>query len=270
MRGAHGKPLLAGPGTDGLHVSLSHTRGLVGCVVARCPVGLDCEPRARAARLGALRVARRRFSPAEVAALERLPPGRARDAAFLRMWTLKEALVKATGRGISATPGSLNGFSVLPGAGAPPPGAAALRAWFPEGPPPQLPVAPPGGGAGRGGSVLGIRLAAQEPGALEVLPEELPPGPGGEGGAAAGGAWLATFDSGAAAPAAEGAGEEEEAAWQHVASLCAFLPRGEQPLLRMFDGEALLRGATAGGGGGGGELGAPTPAGLLLAACSSE
>ena len=69
---------------------------------------------------------------------------------------------------------------------------------------------------------------------------------------------------------AEGAGEEEEAAWQHVASLCAFLPRGEQPLLRMFDGEALLRGATAGGGGGGGELGAPTPAGLLLAACSSE
>ena len=87
-----------------------------------------------------------------------------------------------------------------------------------------------------------IRLAAQEPGALEVLPEELPPGPAGEGGAAAGGAWLATFDSGAAAPAAEGAGEEEEAAWQHVASLCAFLPRGEQPLLRMFDGEALLRG----------------------------
>ena len=153
LRGAHGKPLLEGPGTAGLHVSLAHTPGLVGCVVARCPVGLDCEPRSRAARLGALRVARRRFSPDEVAALERLPPGHARDAAFLQTWTLKEALVKATGRGISATPGSLGGFSVLPGAAVPPPAAAALHAWFPEGPLP-LPAAPPGGAGGGGGACL--------------------------------------------------------------------------------------------------------------------
>ncbi len=240
-----------------------------GCVaVARCPVGLDCEPRARAARLGALRVARRRFSPAEVAALERLPPGRARDAAFLQTWTLKEALVKATGRGISATPGSLNGFTVLPGAGAPPPAAAALHAWFPEGPPPP-PAAPPGGTVGGGGGVLGIRVAAREPGALEVLPEELPPAPAGGYSPATCRPWLAAFDSEAAVPAEEGAGEEE-VAWHHVASLCAFLPHGEQPLLRMFDGEALLRGAAARGAGCEGGLRASAPAGLRLAACSSE
>ena len=267
LRGAHGKPLLEGPGTAGLHVSLSHTPGLVGCVVARCPVGLDCEPRSRAARLGALRVARRRFSPDEVAALERLPPGHARDAAFLQTWTLKEALVKATGRGISATPGSLGGFSVLPGAAVPPPAAAALHAWFPEGPLP-LPAAPPGGAVGGEGGVLGIRVAAREPEALEVLPEELPPAPAGGGAPATCRPWLAAFGSEAAVPGEERAGEEE-AAWHHVASLCAFLPPGEQPLLRMFDGEALLRDAAARGGGCGVELRASAPAGLLLAACSS-
>ena len=249
--GSHGKPLLDGPGAAGLHVSLTHTDGAVGCVVARHPVGLDCEPLTRAPRLGAIRVARRRFSPDEVAQLEQLPPV-AQDAAFLRTWTLKEALVKATGRGISASPGSLRGFSVLPGAAEPPP-LEALRAWFPG--PPQPLVA-----AGAGGvQVVGIRLVAQDPAALQVLPEELPGGSGADGNFEP---WLAAFDSATAAdPAGSGRGDAEEVAWRHMVALCAFLPPGEQPVLRMFDGTALLRGVDA-------EPAVSPPAGLRLTACT--
>jgi 4'-phosphopantetheinyl transferase len=78
--------------------SLSHSEGLVG--VAVCPgagilLGFDIEA---LTRTGAEEVARY-FHPAESAWLLSLPPTK-RSAGLLRLWTLKEAFIKATGDGL--------------------------------------------------------------------------------------------------------------------------------------------------------------------------
>lgn len=63
-----------------------------------------------------LKIARRYFSEAEVAAIERETDEEARRNLFVRMWTLKEAYVKAIGRGIGAPPGlSSFGFDLVHG-----------------------------------------------------------------------------------------------------------------------------------------------------------
>ena len=49
----------------------------------------------------AIQIARRFFAPPEVADLEALDPTLHHDT-FFRVWTRKEAIVKATGQGISA------------------------------------------------------------------------------------------------------------------------------------------------------------------------
>ena len=66
-------------------------------------------------------LAERYFARAEVSALAGLPDV-ARNAAFFNAWTRKEAIVKATGRGLS-TP--LDAFEVSLAPGAPP----ALLRW---------------------------------------------------------------------------------------------------------------------------------------------
>ena len=80
------------------HFNIAHTEGLVVMAVARVTaVGVDAE---RADSRPRLEIARQYFSPVEAAALEALPaadqPGR-----FQRLWTLKEAYLKATGEGIA-------------------------------------------------------------------------------------------------------------------------------------------------------------------------
>jgi 4'-phosphopantetheinyl transferase len=61
-------------------------------------VGIDIErPRARPR---ALELARRYFTAAEADALAALPPA-PREAAFLRLWCAKEAVLKAHGRGLA-------------------------------------------------------------------------------------------------------------------------------------------------------------------------
>lgn len=83
-----------------LRFNLAHTQGLVAMAVTlHHDVGIDVEPRTD--RVSVLDVARRFFSPQEVAALEGLPIGQ-RAEAFLDYWTLKEAYVKATGLGLRA------------------------------------------------------------------------------------------------------------------------------------------------------------------------
>jgi 4'-phosphopantetheinyl transferase len=86
-------------GDTGLHFNLSHTRGMLCVVVARHEeVGVDVEYIARAGETVA--VAHRYFAPAELAALAALPEPLQRDA-FFDFWTLKEAYIKARGRGLS-------------------------------------------------------------------------------------------------------------------------------------------------------------------------
>ncbi len=98
--GPHGKPeaLLKG-NPAGVSFSLSHTAGMVGVAVARAvvPLGFDLEA---AGRIVPENVARRCFAAAELDLLADLQAS-ARSAALIRLWTLKEAFVKATGEGLA-------------------------------------------------------------------------------------------------------------------------------------------------------------------------
>jgi 4'-phosphopantetheinyl transferase len=82
-----------------LRFSLSHTEGLVAVAVTTgLEVGVDAEDLGRV--VDPLRLAARFFAPAEQAALSALPSAE-RHQRFLEFWTLKEAFVKAKGRGLS-------------------------------------------------------------------------------------------------------------------------------------------------------------------------
>ena len=97
--GAHGKPRLPG---SGLEFSLTHSRRRVGVAFARhLPVGIDVEDMTAARPSAAL--APTVLAAAEQAALAALPPDR-QGAGFLRYWTRKEAVLKATGYGLSVRP----------------------------------------------------------------------------------------------------------------------------------------------------------------------
>jgi len=102
-----GKPELVDPAESGLSFNLSHTGELVLCGVSgKGDVGVDAERLDRT--LDFLPLARRFFAAEEAAALEAVPPAR-RQRAFFELWTLKEAFVKACGRGLSMP---LNHFAI--------------------------------------------------------------------------------------------------------------------------------------------------------------
>jgi phosphopantetheinyl transferase len=93
-----GKPALdPAQALPDLHFSLSHTRGLAACAVGRPhALGIDAEAwRAPAP----IELAARYFAPAE-ARLVAAPAER--PSTFYRLWTLKEAYLKATGHGLAA------------------------------------------------------------------------------------------------------------------------------------------------------------------------
>ncbi|OLT39963.1 4'-phosphopantetheinyl transferase [Saccharomonospora sp. CUA-673] len=90
----HGPPRV--PGSD-LELSISHSGERVGlAVTAGAKVGLDVETTTRRADDGLLEYT---LSPAERSAVAALGDD-ARTRAFFRYWTGKEALMKATGKGL--------------------------------------------------------------------------------------------------------------------------------------------------------------------------
>ncbi|EON92192.1 4'-phosphopantetheinyl transferase [Marinobacter lipolyticus SM19] len=90
----------------GWHLSLSHSGGISGCAVSDQPgIGLDLEPLNRHPHWQ--KVVRRWFTRTEQDWL--LANDSHED--FLRVWTLKEAWLKATGRGIA---GNLQTLEVRP------------------------------------------------------------------------------------------------------------------------------------------------------------
>ncbi len=95
-RDRHGKPRLA---EAGLQFNISHSAGAVLVGLSReQPLGVDLELSRRSRPV--LDLARRYFDPGETAALMALPESR-QQAAFLGLWSCKEALLKALGRGIA-------------------------------------------------------------------------------------------------------------------------------------------------------------------------
>lgn len=114
--GPYGKPALAEglPAAD-LHFNLSHSEVVALLAVAQGRrVGVDVEQVRPDRALPAL--ARRFFSPREVAAFEALPPAQWVEG-FFNGWTRKEAYLKATGKGLTL---GLHRFSVSLTPGEPP------------------------------------------------------------------------------------------------------------------------------------------------------
>ncbi|KAK4833880.1 hypothetical protein QYF36_012792 [Acer negundo] len=88
-----------------LHFNISHTSSLVACgVTVDVPIGIDVEEKHRRIKNDILAFARRYFSPKEVKLLTAIIDPEIRRQEFIKLWTLKEAYVKALGKGFSAAP----------------------------------------------------------------------------------------------------------------------------------------------------------------------
>lgn len=97
-RDARNRPQLQGA-LAGMDINWSHSGGRLLVACARgARIGVDVESTARR-RPRALELARRYFHPAEHDDLAALPEP-ARQAAFLRLWCAKEAVLKAHGVGL--------------------------------------------------------------------------------------------------------------------------------------------------------------------------
>lgn len=93
---ASGRPYLVQAGARRLpFISLSHSRGWIACAATEVgPIGIDIEhPRPRRDLHG---IAASAFGPQEQARVTA-----AGDHAFYRIWTLREAIAKACGRGLA-------------------------------------------------------------------------------------------------------------------------------------------------------------------------
>lgn len=99
-----GRPLLERPGGTKLQLSLAMRAGIVAVALAEQAVGIDVE-RVDATEIPPLAA----LHPAEAAMLLGLPEA-ARPLAFARLWSAKEAYVKALGTGFVRGPES---FAVL-------------------------------------------------------------------------------------------------------------------------------------------------------------
>jgi 4'-phosphopantetheinyl transferase len=102
VAGPHGKPEVDADrsGAPGGAFSISHARGMAACALATGPVAVGVDVEVLDRRLEAQALADRFFHPGEAQWLRERPDDR-RAEAFLVLWTLKEAVVKALGTGIS-------------------------------------------------------------------------------------------------------------------------------------------------------------------------
>lgn len=108
VRGARGRPRVDMDGADTPDFNVSHTRDAAIIAIAMSPsmrIGVDLERRDR--EVDAVRLARKFLTPREREAMEALAANAGREH-FLRLWTCKEAMSKATGDGLSAPLGRLS------------------------------------------------------------------------------------------------------------------------------------------------------------------
>ena len=103
----HGRPFVEGPATASeMHFNLSHTRGLVACVVSDTKLcGVDVEEHRHTSDL--VQLAQRFFSAAEAADIADCHVDQRTDR-FFSYWTLKESYIKARGLGLALDLGSFS------------------------------------------------------------------------------------------------------------------------------------------------------------------
>ncbi|KAB2046413.1 hypothetical protein ES319_D01G232800v1 [Gossypium barbadense] len=88
-----------------LHFNISHTPSMIACsVTINAPIGIDVEEKQRKLKNDIIAFAQRYFSPYEVKLLTSISDPEVRRQEFIKLWTLKEAYVKALGKGFSAMP----------------------------------------------------------------------------------------------------------------------------------------------------------------------
>lgn len=93
--GEHGKPYLA----DGaFYFNLSHSGDIAVCAVSDCEVGVDVQKIKPVTRKLMTRVC----TPDELNSIDNAEEGN--DAAFCRLWTVKESFIKQLGAGLSLPP----------------------------------------------------------------------------------------------------------------------------------------------------------------------
>lgn len=96
----HGKPIVEAPAHARRPFNLAHTDGLVVCGLGYGPqdlLGADVEPLDRRTDP---ELAQRYFAPPEIDLLRQIRGDEPRRRMFLRIWTLKEAFIKAIGTGL--------------------------------------------------------------------------------------------------------------------------------------------------------------------------
>ncbi|XP_031743729.1 uncharacterized protein LOC101203236 isoform X2 [Cucumis sativus] len=94
-----------------LQFNISHSSSLIACgVTMHSPIGIDVEAKTRKIKNNIIAFAKRFFSPNEIEFLSAISDPESQRQEFIKLWTLKEAYVKALGRGFSATP--FNTFTI--------------------------------------------------------------------------------------------------------------------------------------------------------------
>lgn len=107
--GPQGKPFLAQTHHSDVQFNVAHSHQLALIALTRGPqLGVDVEYRRDLD--DAQRIAKRFFSKQEVNALLAAPAARQHER-FFRIWTRKEAFIKATGKGLSQPLGAFNVIS---------------------------------------------------------------------------------------------------------------------------------------------------------------
>ncbi|EKK00561.1 4'-phosphopantetheinyl transferase [Rhodopirellula baltica SH28] len=98
----HGKPIVETPEQLRRPFNIAHTKGLVICGIGAEAadewLGVDIEGLDRKTDPG---LAQRYFAPEEIEQLDRVKNDDAKQALFLKIWTLKEAFIKAIGTGLN-------------------------------------------------------------------------------------------------------------------------------------------------------------------------
>ena len=105
-----GKPFVEEPAAaSAIRFSLSHTRTMVAVAIADgYDIGVDVEACGCSNTID-LNIAEKYFTSSEITLLRELSELESKNQIFLELWTLKEAVVKATGLGLSQ---SLDSFSI--------------------------------------------------------------------------------------------------------------------------------------------------------------
>ncbi len=121
---ACGKPSLANTPSPAFNLTHSGGLGLIA-VYAGTTVGVDIEHSRRKDKLAG--IAARVFSQSELATLQSLPT-ESQPTAFYRLWTIKEAVLKAAGCGFSISPVEMDTGTCI----TPPPGMERLTVLLPD------------------------------------------------------------------------------------------------------------------------------------------